>query len=196
MASKEIDGNGFRRNVIDEERRKFDSYAHALTIIQEQHRMSHDGFMFHSSGKVSGLANGATQDFLLAVPALTWPHLQRFALTVESGDVDILLYEGTTTSADGSAANIRNVNRNSSNTADTVLTLGPTVTTPGTLIHTDWIPPTGAGVGSAIGALDIQLGEEWLLSPSTKFLFRATNNSGGAIDLRYEFVWYEIGYNV
>ena len=36
-------------------------------------------------------------------------------------------------------------------------------------------------------------GEEWILAPSTKYLFRITNNSGGILDLSYEFVWYEIG---
>jgi hypothetical protein len=184
----------FRRSPKDEEDRKFDQFAHALTVIQEQHRVSHDGFMYHASGKVLALGNGATQDFLMAVPAGTFPHLQRFSLNTGRGDIDVLVYEATTTSADGSANGEMNVNRNSSNTPDNVLTLGPTVTGVGTLIHTNWIPPTGSGVGSAAGVLDVQLGEEWILKPSTKYLFRVTNESGGAIDLRYEFVWYELNY--
>lgn len=184
----------WRDSQGDEELRKFDKFTHAVTIIQEQHRHSHDGFMYHASGKVAALGNGADQDFLLAVPALTFPHLQRFSISVEAGDVDILLYEGTTTSDDGTPDGELNVNRNSANTPGSVLSLTPTVTGVGTLLHTSWIPPTGAGVGSSAGVLDVTLGEEWVLKPSTKYLFRVTNNSGGSIDLRYEFVWYEIGY--
>ena len=184
----------FRLDSRDEETFKFDKYAHAVTVIQEQHRLSHDGFMFHASGKVTGLANDATQDFLLAVPAGVFPHLQRFNLNLESGDIDVLMREAVTTSDDGAANGELNVNRNSSITPSSVLSLGPTVTDAGLLIHTQWVPPTGAGVGSSAGVLDIQNGEEWILKPATKYLFRVTNKSGGTIALRYEFVWYEVGY--
>jgi hypothetical protein len=180
----------------EEELRKFDPFAHAVTVIQEQHRMGHDGFMFHSSGKVTGMIDANVDDFLLAVPAATFPHLQRIRFTFGAGDIDLQSYEGTTTSADGAAQSVLNTNRNSANTPDTVLTIGPTVSTPGTLVHTAWAAPTATGTGlSAEGAGAVEAGEEWVLTPSTKYLFRITNNSGATIDYRWEFLWYEVGYD-
>jgi hypothetical protein len=180
------------RSTIDAEADKFDNNSRCVSVIQEQHRLSHEGMVFHASGKVTGITNGSNQDFLLAVPAGVFPHLQRFNLHVGAGDIDVLIYEDTVTSDDGATNGELNVNRNSSITPSTVLTLGPTVTDIGTLLHTNWIPPTGAGVGARSGVLDVGNGEEWLLKPATKHLLRVTNNSGGSIDLRYEFVWYEI----
>ena len=183
-----------RKSIAHETQHAFDLYANAYTVIQEPHRMSHDGFMFHASGKQLAIANGADADFLMSVPAGAYPHVQRVRLDTEAGDIDLKMYEGVTTSADGSALPVQNVNRNSSLTPDAAIFGGPTVTDLGTLFHTHWVPPTGAGVGSSTGVMDISaFGEEWILAPATKYLFRITNNSGGALDLRWEFVWYEIG---
>lgn len=185
----------FRPSIVDEELRKFDAYAHAVTVIQEPHRLGHDGFMFHASWKATGLTNGSTYDVLLDVPAGTYPHLQRFSLSLGRGDVDILTYEGATTSAAGTGQTERNVNRNNTRTAALAVSSGPTVTDPGTLIHTGWAPPTSTGVGqSANGAGPVEQGEEWVLAPSTKYLVRLTNNSGATIALRVEVLWYEVGY--
>jgi len=183
-----------RKGIAHETQHAFDLYANAYTVIQEPHRMSHDGFVFHSSGKNTGLANAATADFLMSVPAGVYPHVQRVRLDLEDGDVDLAMYEGVTTSADGGVITPFNTNRNSSNTSGAILTGTPTVTDLGTLFHRHWIPPTATGVGAKAGIMDINaFGEEWLLAPSTKYLFRITNNSGGTIDYRWEFVWYEIG---
>ncbi len=186
----------FRKNVGDEERRKFDHDVHAVTVIPHVHRMGHDGFTYHASGKVAGMIDANVDDFLLVTPAAPEIHLQRFRLTVGRGDIDVLVYEGTTTSADGSALAELNTNRNSANTPGGVLTFAPTVTDEGALIHTGWIAPTATGTGlSSEGITSDTGGEEWLLAPSTKYLFRITNNSGATIDYRWEYLWYEPDYD-
>ena len=183
-----------RKGIAHETQHAFDLYANAYTVITEPHRMCHDGFMFHASGKVLDIASAASSDFLMVVPAGCYPHIQRVVLHLESGKVDFAMYENTVTSADGSALDVFNTNRNSSNVAAAVPSGAPTVTDVGDLFHTKWAPPSGTGVGNAIGVMDINaFGEEWILAPSTKYLFRITNNSGGILDLSYEFVWYEIG---
>jgi hypothetical protein len=187
--------DNFRKSPGDEEQRKFDPFVHAITVISEPHRLGHDGFVYHASGKVTGMVDANVDEFLLAVPAATFPHIQRVRFSFGGGDVDIETYEGATTSDDGVALSELNTNRNSSNTPSTVLTFGPTVTDDGTLIHTAWAPPTAAGIGlSSEGSGNVDAGEEWILAPSTKYLVRLTNNSGATIDYRWEFFWYEIGY--
>jgi len=187
--------DNFREHVADEMQRAMDPHAHALTTIDALHRMIHDGFVYHASGKVTGMVDTNVDEFLLTVPAGVSPHFQRLQLTTGRGDIDLRVYEGTTTSADGAAVGTLNVNRNSTNTAGTVLTTGPTITGDGTLIHTQWTPPTATGVGqSPAGIIGETNGEEWILKPSTKYLIRVTNNSGATISYRYELLWYEIGY--
>ena len=153
--------------------------------------------VFHASGKVTGMIDANVDDFLITVPALSFPHFQRMRIFAGRGDMDINVYEGATTSADGGAVASQNTNRNSSNTPSLVLTSAPTVTDAGTLVHTSWLPPTSAGQGQsgATGLSGETNGEEWVLQPSTKYLIRITNNSGATIDYAYEMLWYEIGYD-
>jgi hypothetical protein len=72
----------------------------------------------------------------------------------------------------------------------------PTVTDTGTQIHHVWVPPTGAGVGSSVGLSEVSFGEEWILKPSTDYILRITNGSGGAIDTWHEMLFYEVSYDV
>jgi hypothetical protein len=151
--------------------------------------------VFHASGKITGILDAGVQDFLIAVPAGVFPHMQRFNMSVGGGDVDIVLHEGTTTSADGTVTPTFTTNRNSAKVAGTVVSIDPTVTGVGTVIATQWVPPTAAGVGQTHdGVSEVNNGEEWIAKPSTKYLLRLTNNSGSTIDLRYEVLWYEISY--
>ena len=169
-----------------------DSFTGAQGVISEPHLMTHNGLMFHSSRKISGVLNAEVSEFLLAVPALTWPHIHRLRMNVGSGDIDVVQYEGTTTSADGTAVDLRNTNRASTKTPGTVVTHTPTVSAVGTEIHRMWLPPTAAGVGQSLtGISDAEAGEEWVLKPSTKYLTRITNNSGSTIDIWIELMLYE-----
>ena len=189
--------DNFRPHYFDEVEKAMDPHMHASTTIDALHRMTHDGFVFHSSGKVTGMINAEVDEFLISVPAVSFPHFQRFRLFAGRGDLDLVVYEGTTTSADGTPLTSSNTNRNSANTASTLLFGTPTVTDDGTLIHTSWFPPTSAGQGQAgaTGLAGETNGEEWILQPSTKYLLRITNNSGATIDYAYEMLWYEIGYD-
>jgi hypothetical protein len=186
----------FKKNVADEERRKFDEFAHAVTVIDEFHRMAHDGFVFHSSGKVTGMLDTEVDDFLVVTAAGNFPHFQRLRFSFGRGDIDVEVYEATTVSDNGTEITaIFNTNRNSANTAAMKLYTGPTVTGVGTLIHTTWLVPTTAGIGqSPAGLVGETNGEEWILAPSKNYLIRITNNSGATVDYAYEALWYEIGY--
>ena len=175
--------------------RLHDPYAHALTVIDEVHRLTHDGMCFHHSSKVTGVANGASADFAIHVPAGAHPHMHNVRMQAGAGDIDFIAYEAPTLSDNGTLLTIHNLNRNSANTADTLLYGAPTVTDVGTEIHNQWAPPTAAGTGqTAAGVVNVSQGEEWILKSDTWYLFRVTNNSGEVVSIGMEMMFYEISY--
>lgn len=172
-----------------------DDNTGSQVVIEELHHMVHEGFLFHSSGKVTGMVDTNVDDFLFVTAANNYPHVQSLTFSFGSGDIDILVYEGSTASDDGTPETILNTNRNSILTPDLVFNSAPTITGVGTLIHTGWVVPTSTGTGlSQTGIITEGTGEEWILKPSTKYLVRITNNSGDTISYRWELVFYEIGY--
>lgn len=181
-------GNGYNFEMA------FDPFASALTVIDEPHRMTHDGFVFHASGKVTGILDAGVQDFLMSCPANCFPHVQKWNINGGRGDIDLLWYEDTVTSSDGTPLLAVNTNRTSSNTPNCQAFINPTITDLGTIMTTNWAPPTGVGVGQTPnGTINVNEGEEWILKPATKYGFRMVNNSGATISARFEIVWYEIG---
>jgi len=186
----------WRDSNTDEELRSWDRFVHARTVMDHKHRMIHDGFAYHTTHRVASLGNGASLEGLISVPAGSFPHLTAMLFTFSAGDIDIETFEGTTTSADGTAVAVFNRNRNSSNTPAISVSHTPTITADGTQIHDRLVHPTDFGVGTSEGIVSPNLGEEWILKPSTKYLVRVTNNSGGAVKLTMEMLWYEAGYEV
>ena len=172
-----------------------DDLTGAAVAIEELHHMVHEGFVFHGSGKVTGMVDANVDDFLIVTAANNIPHVQSFNLSFGSGDIDVQVYEGATASDDGTPESLFNTNRNSLITPDLVMNSAPTITGVGTLIHTGWVVPTAAGIGQSPEGITAEgTGEEWILKPSTKYLVRITNNSGDTIDYRWEILFYEIGY--
>lgn len=186
----------YRKSADDELLRNYSPLVHAGTDVAILGRMAHDGFAFVASGKITGVLTATTSDLLLRVPTLTQPvpHLDRIRVAVGRGDVDVLFYEAPTTSADGAAAPIRNLNRVLNRANATLLFTGPTVTGVGTLLHTGWAPPTAAGIGLSANGNDLEGVEEWILQANTDYLIRIDNNSGDTIDWHYEIVWFEPNY--
>ena len=171
-----------------------DEKTEAHVIIDEVHSMGHEGFVYHASGKVAGLVNAGTAEFLLVTGAVEG-HFQRMGLTFGRGDIDIHSYEGATASNDGTPITSYCTNRVLANTPTMVMSGSPTVTDDGTLIHTLWATPTTTGTGQSSGGVQrVTQGEEWIMKPNTKYLVRITNNSGVTISYAYDILWYEVGY--
>jgi hypothetical protein len=77
-----------------------------------------------------------------------------------------------------------------------VATHTPTISDLGTQIDYA-LMPTLSAVGSNVGGVTgPDIGEEWVLKPSTKYLLRLTNNSGGAVDVGFHLFWYELDYSI
>ena len=169
----------------------YDAEGQALVIISEPHAMNHRGKAFHTTHKFTGVADAASVEILIKV-GVDELHMNRFAVSVGSGDIDIFLFEGTTVSGDGTSLGEVCTNREAAATAITTFFHTPTVTGDGTQIAQHWIPPTGTGIGNSLtGVAGAENGEEWELDASTNYLHRITNNSGSTIDIFVEYLWYE-----
>lgn len=186
----------YRTNLRTMQLRSYDPELPYLTTIDSLHRLTHDGLLFHHSGKRTGWLDAGVDDFLITTPASGSGHIVNFAVTTGRGDIDILAYEDAVVSANGTElTDVFTTNRNSTVVPETKLYQNPTVTGVGTLIHTSWHPPTGTGTGqSGNGLVGGGPGEEWELKPNANYLLRMTNNSGATIDYRWEYKWYENGY--
>ena len=188
--------DNFRDSEADEYARTYDPYAHAFTTIQEEHRLIHDGMGFQITHYVASLAASGSAELLVAVPAGTFPHFRKYTTTATGGPVRMRVYEGTTTSDDGTGITSFNLNRNSTRSASTVITHTPTISADGTLIET-LLHPTPTAIGANVGGVTgPDVGEEWVAKPSTKYLYRVTNDSAGAVAVCVYAFWYEIGYLV
>ena len=191
------DVDGFRKNRGQEEVFKFDSHAHAVTVIGEPHRMIHDGFMSNASGVAVGIANAAALELFIRLPAGTIRHVIQVEFALDDAPCTVEFFEGSTASADGTAVNIRNHNRIASDPTVDLMFEGPTLTGDGTLLLTRYIPSPASAGGQAAGQLVSGDDFEWILGHPTlerTYLWRVTNNSGGAITMGYHFNGYQIGY--
>jgi hypothetical protein len=186
--------DNFRGSTSDELMRAWDPFTHSLTMIGEKHRMIHDGFSYHCTDRAVSLANGADLDILLDNPAGNFPHINGILFSMGDSPCDLVSYEGVTTSASGTLAARFNRNRNSTNESAMLAYVGPTVTDLGLQVHDRFIPDAGGAGSNDVGVISPNFGEEWILKPATKYLVRLTNNSGGAITVGMEMLWYEVAY--
>lgn len=182
----------YRKSILDEEQRKFDPRAHAVTVIAEPHRLIHDGFYYTMSVPFTALGAGADFEILAQVPAGVFPHFRIAQFFLGGGPARINFFEGATFSDAGAAITPINNNRNSANAAQTVWTSGPTITGDGTTLLDDQYAPSPGlfGVGQEVG----DLAEEYVLAPSTDYLLRLTNNDPAAIDGSIYLAFYELDY--
>ncbi len=164
-----------------------DPFTGAVVNIDIPHEAIHIGKYFSYSAKIA-IANTASYDHLLVIPSAggKFIHLRLFLISGDSTPLDLILYEGTTVTANGTLQTGYNFNRNFSNSTLSVYT-SPTVTTTGTQINIAMIigSKQNGGVGESSGT-------EWVLLPSTNYLVRITNNSGGASNVSVRVEWYEL----
>jgi len=159
-----------------------DAVSGASVVIDFAHHELHEGDHYYATGTTT-LGIGEVLNILIVTPNTTkWAHLEGQIGT--SGTATVGFYEGSTTSAAGSAVTEFNRNRNSANTAAVVVTTGPTITGDGTLIFT-----AQSGAGQRVGG-DVRAQNEFILKQNTKYILRvtsavATNVTNWLVD------WYE-----
>ena len=176
---EDCDGNLIHLH-IDAESRGLVVVSHYETDLHQSERFKASYLQPHGSE----LADDAAHDFLIRVGALDAHASLRVGV---GGDCDFLFYEETTVSANGNLCVARCKNRRTLGTALAAMYEGPTVTLPGTLLLSGFVPggTKKALSGGAWGET------EWLLERNTNYLVRITNRSGAAIQLSFSLGWSE-----
>lgn len=145
-----------------------DGKNNALVTMDEIHAKIHKAELFTASAATS-LAGDGILEQLIRVPSGA-THM-RFLGTV-AHQMRAQLFEGPTTTADGTPLPAFNRNRFASDTTLTEIYLGPTVTVDGTTLMDFFIP--GGNKQTASGGQGSSF-EEWILSPGD-YLVRISNN--------------------
>lgn len=162
-------------------------FSQHLGMIDVYHARVHNGVAFACELFQANLGAGASLNMLLKPPAgEVPPHvLPGFAST---GEARLFLYEGPTTSADGTALPRVNRNRLSANNANLEVFSGPTVSDDGELL-TQLLVGGGGFFTPAGGEIDFS--QEFILAPGTDYLLRLTNEAASAQDTLLKLYWYE-----
>ena len=167
---------------------RIDPTSNGLVVIGTEHNIVHAGKMFSLSGVVTPLAAGATAYFHGLTDSKT-VHFRAASIQANGAPINISFYEGATVSANGTEIFGKNRKRSSVNTPTLRTFLGPTVTTPGTVIEQGFIPVTGGSKQSGLADL---FGTEWVLDlNTTSYLIAITNNDTQPCTIGYNFLWYE-----
>ena len=186
--------SSFLRAIND--RLSNDSISGVLRTINSRHANIHRGVMFSADFSVadaSPLADDASMDVLISVPAGTFPHLLWGSWC--EGLSQHYFYENPTlgTSGEGTPITPVNQNRNSSNTANVQVFSGPDIGDPGTpLVNGKW-QGNSAGTGSPTAGNIAATGfsrREFDLKPENTYLIRVTARDA-TLRAGAEAVWYE-----
>lgn len=170
-----------------------DSVTGAPAVLNYAHHEIHSGSTFvvsYKSPDASPVADNGVVTFTITTHAKYAHILFRAAC---GGDMEGELYEGpTVTAGTGTALTPRNKNRASGKNHSVGVRVGMTIGAVGTLLENEFMPGrTGPlAVGGASSTRD-----EWVLAPSTVYLVRITNRSGGAQPMSLAAEWYEESSN-
>lgn len=159
-----------------------DASTEAQYVVDYAHHETHEGDHYFYCENVT-LGSGAIRNILINVAnSNKWPHM---VWTIRSsGEANMVLYEETTTSSDGTAVNERNHNRNSIKTSITQVFHTPTITADGTQICTEHFGSGQNAGGASRGETEI------ILKQNTKYLLRVTSEAA-ANDITTRLNWYE-----
>jgi hypothetical protein len=158
--------------------------------ISSPHAKVHEGNFYQAGHYYAAVADDASADLLISTGANYNPHAVIIASV--QGNCKAFLYEGVTTSDDGTSVTAYNSNRSSTNTSDPSFYHSPTVSNTGTQIGQGFIPggEKSGAVGGG-GSTEIRSGAEIILKKSTKYLVRITNISGSDAEISITMGFYE-----
>lgn len=150
------------------------------------HHMIHEGLMYTSVYLSLSITDDSSIVVLVRTGATQSAHAR---ITAGSGgDATLEVFENPTITLDGSAVDVWNRNRYSSNTAATEVYSGPTVSDFGTSIYYGLM--VGGTGGQAAGSTGSGF-DEWILKANEEYVFRLTNKSGQAHSGFIELNFYE-----
>jgi len=159
-----------------------DSIAGARVSVSHIAALSHEGKVFSAGQFDATLADDASLNLLIRVQDN--PIYTRFGAEMV-GDGELIIFEGTTVSANGNPVTPVNLNRMSALASTALFSDGPTVTADGTEIKHRVLTGDKEDEGvSSVGAVLI-------MAPNTFYLMRTTNRSGAQARIATSFGYYE-----
>lgn len=148
-----------------------------LRVIDTAHDHIHDGEAWHASHTFSAVGNGSSVDLQITTGKFPVHLLWDVAANT---DVVASFYEAPTSSV-GTPVPVTNRLRSSEASPGSSVVFTPTVSNVGSLISNFIAPET-------LGRREV---DEWILKPETKYLLRATNQSGANRTISMRFSFYE-----
>ena len=173
-----------------------DPLVESVPVTDTFHHLGHEGKVFIHSDRHSGIADGANFDILIRIPAgnadrqvhMRFNYIGK--ANTGSLDIDVMLYEGVTASADGSPEGIVSTNDAVVKSTGVLMFSGPTITDVGNLKTSSLIVGEKKSASSKEQAVP-----EWILAPNgasaRDYLMRAHNNSGGTVDIVNALFFYD-----
>lgn len=158
-----------------------DDFGRLLTTPDTPLERIRAGQAFTTSSFTESVTNGSNKDVLIKVGSNKV--LEMYLRIAAGGQGRFSLYEGTTTTDDGTLLNTYDKNRTTDNTADHEVYEAPTIDSLGTAILEDSVVPGGSsGFGGANKPGSITDDPDpWRLKKDTVYLLRFNNASGGSI---------------
>ncbi len=175
---------------------QLDPFVNSIPITDTFHHLGHEGKVFIHSDRHNGITTNL--DVLIRIPAgdaSRQVHMRfNYSGHASSGtlDVDVILYEGTVVSADGTPEDIVTTNDAIVKTSGVLMFEGPTITDIGTFKTRGMIAGEKRSASSKEQAVP-----EWILAPdgtsARDYLMRATVNGGATVDITSAIFFYDTG---
>ena len=170
-----IDDEDNMHNVVD----KYGS----LKVIDPANSSVHEGTSFTYSATTS-IVSLATAYFMGRNGAKVG-HLIRFVIDADNAPILVEFFEAPTVTAPGTLQTPLNRNRVLNAAPTMAVYAAPTISADGTRLMVTKI----LGANKTIGGSE--LGGEWLLKPSTDYIFKVTNSSNQTANVTAAFDWIE-----
>ncbi len=175
---------------------ELDQLVKSVPVTDTFHHLGHEGKVFIHSDRHAAIANGASLDILICIPAGE-PDRQvhmRFFYTGKANtgtlDIDVIMYKGVTVSAVGTPEEAASTNDAVVRTTGVLMWEGPSVTDLGERKASAFITGEKKSASSKDQAVP-----EWIWAPDGNdlryYLMRATNNSGGTVDIENALFFYD-----
>ena len=161
--------------------------SRALTVQSYKEANAKNGTQFNASRIITSLAGGASSDTVFqtgAKPVILKERVMGYSGSWLRADI----FRGATTTG-GTALAVYNLSDINPQATTVSLLVNPTVTSTGTqAISSGYATGTG---GSSKGAASVLVGEEKILAPNTRYLFRLTNLDSGTNTITAYVSWFE-----
>ena len=175
---------------------EIDTLVKSVPTTGTFHHLGHEGKVFIHGERHNAIANGANFDMLIRIPAGNAARQVHFRFNYSGKantgtlDVDVILYEGITVSADGSSEVIASTNDAVVKSTGVLMFSSPTVTDLG-----NYKAQTAMLGEKKSASSEDQAVPEWIMAPNgasaRDYLMRVTNNSGGTADIIHALFFYD-----